>query len=85
MLAPVDDHQWLIIGGYKVKPNVLTLMDDQTGEIKQVERPLNRKDEFFGNICTSDCSNQQKQIISMILMDANSGERQIHVVQQQQQ
>ena len=85
MLAPVDDHQWLIIGGYKVKSNVLTLMNDQTGEIKQVERPLNRKDEFFGNICTSDSSNQQKQIISMILMDANSGERQIHVVQQQQQ
>jgi hypothetical protein len=84
MLAPVDDHQWLIIGGYQVQPNALTLMDDRTGEIKQVERQNNRQQEFISNICTSENSKQQ-QIITMIIVDNKNGQRQMHVVQQQQQ
>jgi len=82
MLAPVDDHQWLIIGGYQVQPNALTLMDDRTGEIKQVERQNDRQQEFISNICTSENSKQQ-QIITMIIMDNQNGQRQMHVVQQQ--
>lgn len=83
MLAPVDDHQWLIIGGYKVLPNALTLMDDRTGEIKQVERQSDGQEEFISNICTSENSKQQ-QIISMIMMNNKNGQRQMHVVQQPQ-
>jgi hypothetical protein len=82
MLASIDDHQWLIIGGYEVKPNALTLMDDRTGEIKQVERQSDRQEEFISNICTSENSKQQ-QIISMIIMDNKNGQRQIHVLQQE--
>jgi hypothetical protein len=82
MLAPVDDHQWLIIGGYKVQPNALTLMDDRTGEIKQVERQNDRKEKFISNICSSENSKQQ-QIITMIIMDHKNGQCQMHVAQQQ--
>ena len=81
MLAPVSDHQWLIIGGYKVKPNAITLMDDRTGEIKQIERQYNRQQEFISNISTSENSKQQ-QIITMIIMDNKNGQRQMHVMQQ---
>ncbi|CAF4973434.1 unnamed protein product, partial [Rotaria sp. Silwood1] len=81
MLAPVDDHQWLIIGGCEVTPNALTLMDDRTGEIKQVERQYDRQEEFITNICISENSKQQ-QIISMIIIDNQSGQRQMHVMQQ---
>ncbi len=81
MLAPINDHQWLIIGGYKVKPNAITLMDDRTGEIKQIERQYNRQQEFISNISTSENSKQQ-QIITMIIMDNKNGQRQMHVMQQ---
>ncbi|CAF3259444.1 unnamed protein product [Rotaria socialis] len=81
MLAPIDDHQWLIIGGYKVTPNALTLMDDRTGEVKQVERQWDQQEEFISNICTSENSKQQ-QIISMIIIDNLTGQRQMHVMQQ---
>ncbi|CAF0754248.1 unnamed protein product [Adineta steineri] len=82
MLAAIDDHQWLIIGGYKVTPNALTLMDDRTGEVKQVERHNNdRQDEFISNICTSENSKQQ-QILTMIVMNNATGEHQMHVVEQ---
>jgi hypothetical protein len=82
MLAPVDDHQWLIIGGYQVQPNALTLMDDRTGEIKQVERPTDQQEEFISNICTSENSKQQQQIITMIIMNNRNGQRQMHIIQQ---
>jgi len=80
MLAPIDDHQWLIIGGYKVQPNALTLMDDRTGEIKQVERQNDRQQEYISNIFTSEYS--QQQIITMIIMDNKNGQRQMNIVQQ---
>jgi len=80
MLAPIDDHQWLIIGGYKVQPNALTLMDDRTGEIKQVERQNDRQQEYISNIYTSEYS--QQQIITMIIMDNKNGQRQMNIVQQ---
>ena len=67
MLAPVDDHQWLIIGGFNVKPNAITLMDDRTGEIRQ----FNKQEEFITNICTSENSKQQR-VISMILINTKS-------------
>lgn len=81
MLASVDDHQWLIIGGYKVQPNALTLMDDRTGAIKQVETPNDKQHEFISNISTNENSKQQ-QIITMIVTDNETGQRQIHVIQQ---
>lgn len=81
MLAPVDDHQWLIIGGYKVTPNALTLMDDRTGEVKQLERKADQQEEFISNICTSENSKQQ-QTISMIIIDNLNGQRQMQVIQQ---
>jgi hypothetical protein len=84
MLAPVDEHQWLIMGGYQVKPNALALMDDRTGEIRQVERSSSRQDEFLANICTSDYSKQHPQMISLIVMDSKHGQHQIHIVQQQE-
>ena len=68
MLAPIDNHQWLVIGGYKVKPNALTLMDDRNGEIKQIERRDDQQDEYICNISTSEKS-QQEQIITMIMMN----------------
>lgn len=81
MLAPVDDHQWLIVGGFEVKPNALTLMDDRTGDIRQAIRPSNRQEEFITNVCMSENS-QQQQIISMIVIDNKTGQRQMHVAQQ---
>lgn len=81
MLTAVDDHQWLITGGYRVTPNALTLMDDRTGDIKQVERQSDRQEEFISNICTSENS-KQKQIISMIIMNNQTGQRQMHIIQQ---
>jgi hypothetical protein len=80
ILAPINDHQWLIIGGYKVQPNALTLMDERTGEIKQIERQSDRQEEFISNICTSD--NNKQQIVSMIVMNNKNGQRQIHVIEQ---
>ncbi|UJR27947.1 hypothetical protein I4U23_009206 [Adineta vaga] len=81
MLTPVDDHQWLIIGGLEVKPNALTLMDDRTGEIKQVLRSTNRQEEFISNICTSENSKRQL-IISMMIIDNKTDQRQIHIFHQ---
>ena len=88
MLAPVDDHQWLIVGGYQMKPNALTLMDDRTGEIRQVERTQDREEEYFTNICTTDFSSEQQQGPLMIIMMTSgqqTGQRQIHLVKQQQE
>ncbi|CAF0919573.1 unnamed protein product [Adineta steineri] len=80
MLTPINDDQWLIIGGYKVQPNALTLMDERTGEIKQIERQSDKQNEFISNICTSNNNNQQ--IITMIVMNNETGQRQIHVFEQ---
>lgn len=60
MLAPLNDHHWLIISGYRIQPNTLTLMNDLTGDIKQIENT----NEFILNICTNQ--NIHKQIICMI-------------------
>ena len=65
--------------GYKVQPNALTLMDDRTGEIKQIERQQQQQQSFISNISTSDNSKQQ-QMINMIIMDNQTGERQMHVL-----
>jgi hypothetical protein len=81
MLAPVNDYQWLIIGGYQVKPNALTLMDGRTGEIKQIERQHDRQHELISNISTYENSKQQ-QIMTMIIMDKQNGQFQMHVMQQ---
>jgi hypothetical protein len=84
MFTPIDDHQWLIVGGSQVRPNAITLMDDRTGDLQQVERASDYADEFLGNICTSDTSKSNKQIITMIFMDSQSGQRQLHLFHQQE-
>jgi len=84
MLAPVGDYQWLIIGGHNVQPNALTLMDERTGELKQVERQHDRQQEVISNICAFGKNKNVQPTISMIVMDNNSGQRQMHVVQQQE-
>lgn len=55
MLAPLNDHHWLVTSGYQIQPNTLTLMNDLTGDIKQIEN----SNEVILNICTN-------QIICMI-------------------
>lgn len=60
MLAPLNDHHWLVIGGYGIRPNTLTLVNDLTGDIKQIE---NAKESML-NICTNQ--NIHKQIICVI-------------------
>ena len=34
----VEEHYWLSISEYEVKSNALTLMNDRTGKISQVQR-----------------------------------------------
>lgn len=80
MLAPMDDHQWLIIGGYQVEPNALTLMNDRTGEIKQIEQRTDRTGEYICNISTSEKS-QQEQIISMIIIDDENEQCQMRILE----
>ena len=88
MLTAVDDHQWLIVAGSQVKPNALTLMDDRTGEIKQVERLSTGEEgeeEFFANISTNDYRKQHSQIMTLVRRDKKGDRSQISIVQEQQE
>ena len=79
MLTALNDHQWLVVGGYKVQPNALTLLDDRTGEIKQIERQTNQQQEFISNLSSNEINKQHS--INMIVMNNQTGQRQIHVLQ----